>query len=108
MQAGVYARNCTEIFSKQIFQEMKQRGLVPNFYIYVSVSEIIQAHDRSVYFAVVGICMNVSRNWERGRTVSFLGIFVSIFGAIFTHRTASPILSTRQRLSRIRIRMAGT
>jgi hypothetical protein len=42
-----------------VFPEMKLRGLVPNFHIQVSVSE--------------------GRNWERGREVSFLGIFVSNF-----------------------------
>jgi hypothetical protein len=31
--------HCTENF-KQIFPEMKLRGLVPNFYIHVSVSDL--------------------------------------------------------------------
>ncbi len=35
--------------SKQIFPEMKLRGLVPNSYIHVSVSDVIYSHDRSAY-----------------------------------------------------------
>jgi hypothetical protein len=41
--------------SKQIFPEMKLRGLVPNFYIHVSVicERFIYSHNRSAYFAAL-------------------------------------------------------
>ncbi len=51
-----------------VFPEMKLRGLFPNFHIHVSVSDHIQYfQDLSSYFAAA---------------VSFLGIFVSIFGTV--------------------------
>jgi hypothetical protein len=84
------AAHCTEN-SKQIFPEIKERGLVPNFCIHVSVnnlyippiSRFIYSHDRSDYF-VVWEYINRSqihecRNWVRGHAVSFPGIFVSNF-----------------------------
>jgi hypothetical protein len=43
---------------------MKLRGLVPNFHIHVSVNDLY-------------IPIYISRIWERGRVVSFLGKFVS-------------------------------
>jgi hypothetical protein len=61
-----------------VFTEMKLRGLVPNSYIHVSVSDL--------YITTIGlpIVLNRSqihecRNWERGRAVSFLGIIDSNF-----------------------------
>ncbi len=41
--------HCTENL-KQIFPEMKLRGLVPKFHIHVSVSDLY-VQDRSAYFA---------------------------------------------------------
>jgi hypothetical protein len=72
---------------------MKLRGLVPNFYINLSVGDLFIPKDRSAYYAALplrtdrGIISNRSqkhecnecRNWDRGRAVSFLGIFVSSF-----------------------------
>ncbi len=71
---------------------MKLRGLVPDFYIYVSVSNFIYCiptiGPQTQYSKIVGDrsweFMNSSqihdwRNWELGRTVSFLEIFVSNF-----------------------------
>jgi hypothetical protein len=47
---------------------MKLLGLVPNFYINASMSDLyVYSHDRSVYLSV---------HWEQGRAVSFLEIFV--------------------------------
>jgi hypothetical protein len=76
---------CTEN-SKQIFPEMKLRGLVPNFYIHVSVSDrsatAVQKKRRTdrentiyIYRSQIHDC----RNWDRGRAVSFLGIFFCNF-----------------------------
>jgi hypothetical protein len=50
---------------------MKLLGLVPNFYIHVSVSDL--------YIPTISppILLYCVRNWERGRAVFFLGIFVS-------------------------------
>jgi hypothetical protein len=45
-------QHCTEN-SKQIFPEMKLRGLVPSFCIHVSVSDFIYSHDQSAYFAAL-------------------------------------------------------
>jgi hypothetical protein len=67
---------------------MKLRGLVPNFHIHVSMSDlyiptigppILQQQN-----TVDGEYINRSpiyegRNWELGRTVSFQGIYVSNF-----------------------------
>jgi hypothetical protein len=81
--------HCTEN-SKQIFSEMKLRGLIPNFYIQIS-EQFIYSHNRSAFFAVLRLrtdrgntYINCSqkhecRNWERGRAFSFLGICVSNF-----------------------------
>ncbi len=68
--------------SKQIFPERILGGFIPNFCIHGSVS-----YDRSVYFAVLRLWtdrgnrlqIHECRNWERGRAVSFLGLFVSNF-----------------------------
>jgi hypothetical protein len=75
-------RHCTAN-SKQIFPEMKLRGLVPHSNIHVSVT--IYAFPRSVYLfccsnkggPIVGIYKSFTDtfgNWERGRAVSVLGI----------------------------------
>ncbi len=59
--------------SKQIFSEMKLRGLVPNFLIHVSVS--------ALYIRTIGQPILLQQNRQadrgRGRTVSFLGIYKS-------------------------------
>jgi hypothetical protein len=82
--------------SKQIFPENKLRGLVPNFYIHVYVCEhlyIPTIGPQTLYCKIggpiVGIYKSLTdtvhefKNWERGRAVSFLGIFVLIFfGAV--------------------------
>jgi hypothetical protein len=39
----------------------------------------IYSHDRSAYFAIKRSQIHECRNWERGRTVSFLGVIVSTF-----------------------------
>ncbi len=66
---------------------MKLRGVVPNFHIHVSVSDlyiptigppILLAADQSWEF-INRSQIHEYRNWERGRAVSFLGIFVSNF-----------------------------
>ncbi len=77
--------------SKQIFPEMKFRGLVPNFCVHVSVSNLyiptigpptficyIAFADRSWEY-INRSQIHECRNWEQGRAVSFLGIFVSNF-----------------------------
>jgi hypothetical protein len=79
---------CTEN-SKQIFLEMKLRGLVPNFYIHVSVSDLYipTIGPQTQYSTLGGPIMEIKnrsqihecRNWERGRTTTFLRIFVSNF-----------------------------
>ncbi len=69
-----------------VIPDMKLRGLVPNFHIHVTVSDLY-SHNRSTYFAAgrptVGIFNRSHKhefgNWEWGRAVSFLGIFVSNF-----------------------------
>jgi hypothetical protein len=85
--------HCKEILFMYVLPEKKLRGLSPNFHIHVSVSDL--------YFPTIGpptvfscsrlgrpiagiLYINRSpkhkcRNWERGRAVSFLGIFVSNF-----------------------------
>jgi hypothetical protein len=86
-----YRMHCPENL-KQIFPKMKRRGHVPNFYIHVFVRELyIYSHHRSAYLLycvcgpIVGILnvnrsqINECRNWERGRAISILGIFVSNF-----------------------------
>ncbi len=61
-------RHCTEN-SKQIFPEVKLRGLVPNSYIHVSGSELLFIFSRLVRLILL--------QRERGRAVSFLGIHKS-------------------------------
>jgi hypothetical protein len=82
--------HCTEN-SKQKLPEKKLRGLVPNFYIHIYVSDLYiprigqQTQYSKISGPIVGIYTRKSltvtvhecRNWERGRAVSFLGIFVS-------------------------------
>jgi hypothetical protein len=68
--AGTFQMHCTEN-SKQIFPEMKLCSLVPNFYIHGSVSDLWEHINRSQ--------IHECRNWERGCSVSFLGIAVSNF-----------------------------
>jgi hypothetical protein len=59
-----------------VFPEIKLRGLVPNFHIHVSVSNLnIPMIGPHILMQQIHEC----RYWERGRAVSFLGIFVSIF-----------------------------
>jgi hypothetical protein len=70
-------------------EEMKLRGLLPNFYIHVSVIDLcipmIGPHTQcsKIGGSIVGIykplTVHACRNWERGRAVSFLGVFVSNF-----------------------------
>ncbi len=81
--------HCTEN-SKQIFPEMKLLGLVPNFCIHVSVSDLYiptisppillyYVCGRSWGYVNRSQEIHECRNWEWGRAVSFLGIFVSNF-----------------------------
>jgi hypothetical protein len=58
--------------SKQIFPEMKLRGLVPNFHIHGSVSDLLYIFPRSVRSQI-----HKCGNWEQGRAVSFLKIHKS-------------------------------
>jgi hypothetical protein len=63
---------------------MKLRGLVPNFHIHTSVSDLYIPTIGSLILDQSWEYINRSqihecRNWERGRVVSFLGIFVSNF-----------------------------
>jgi hypothetical protein len=60
-------RHCTQNL-KQIFLEMKLCGLVPNFHIYASVSDL--------YIPTIGVPIEYG-NWEQGRAASFLGIHES-------------------------------
>jgi hypothetical protein len=73
--------NCKKI-SIDVFPKKKLRGLNLSFYIHVSVSY----H----YILTIGppIFLQQNRqtdrgNWDCGRAVPFLGIFVSIFGIVF-------------------------
>ncbi len=67
---------------------MKLRGPAPNFYINLSVSDLfiptigppIFLQENRWTENINSLQMHECRNWERGRTVSFLGIFVSNFG----------------------------
>jgi hypothetical protein len=65
-----------------IFPEKNLHGLSPNFHIHVSVSDLFipaaEQADRS-YKYINRSYKHECRNWERGRAVSFLGIFVSNF-----------------------------
>ena len=79
--------HCAENLN-QIFPEMKLRGLSPNFYIQLSVRDlnISMIGPRTIQQNRLNNCGNINRsqiqecrNWERGRTVSFLGMFVSNF-----------------------------
>ncbi len=60
--------HCTENF-KQIFPEMKLRGLVPNFYIHVSVSDLYiytigpQMQYRKIGGPIVGIYKSLTDTW---------------------------------------------
>jgi hypothetical protein len=69
---------------------MELHGLVSNFYIHVSVSDLYipkigpQTQFCKIGGPTMGIYLNCSqihecRNWERGSAVSFLGIFGSHF-----------------------------
>ncbi len=74
---------CSEYW-KQIFPEMKLRSLVSNVYIQVFVSDFYiptigsQTQYTQIGGPIVGIYkwLTDNRNWERGRAVSFLEIFV--------------------------------
>jgi hypothetical protein len=44
---AVYESYLSTANSKQIFPEMKLRGLVPNFHIHVSGSDLYNPHDKS-------------------------------------------------------------
>jgi hypothetical protein len=80
--------HCTENW-KQIFPKMKLCGLVPTFCIHISVSDLYipKISPPTLLFAFVDRSwdyihrsqIHECRNWERGRAVSFLGIFVSNF-----------------------------
>ncbi len=80
--------HCTEN-SKQIFPERKLRGLVPNFYIHISVSDLyfttigLQTQDRKIggpmWEYINCSQIHECRNWERDCAVSFQGIVVSNF-----------------------------
>jgi hypothetical protein len=87
-----YSIHCKEN-SKYVFSEIKLRGLVPNFHIYTSVTDL---YILRIYPPVLlqpnrqtnhgNICINrpqiyECRNWDWGRAVSFMGIFFPIFGA---------------------------
>jgi hypothetical protein len=61
---------------------------VPNFHVQVSVSDLIIP--RSVH--LFGSQTHACRNWERGRSVSFLGIFVSNFGTVSFQFDATKVL----------------
>jgi hypothetical protein len=72
------------MFPIYIFLEMKLRSLVPNFHIHTSVSDLYMPTIGSPILDQSWEYINrsqilESRNWERGRTISFLGIFVSNF-----------------------------
>jgi hypothetical protein len=83
--------NTLQTRSDYCIPKMKLGGLVPNFHIPVSVCDLhIYSYAQSAYFAAA---KKVDRSWEyinrfhtqecrnreRGRAVSFLGIFVSNF-----------------------------
>jgi len=79
--------HCTEN-SKQIFPEMKLRGLLPNICIHVSVNDLyIPTIGPAIFlYCICGPIVGINssqihecRDWERGRAVSFLEIFVSNF-----------------------------
>jgi len=62
---------------------MKLRGFVPNFYIHVSGTDVflfccIAFADQSWEYINRSQILE-SKNWEQGRTVSFLGIFFADF-----------------------------
>ncbi len=80
--------HCTKN-AKQIIPEMKLRGLIHNFYILVAVSDLyiftigplfccIEFADRLWGYTNRSKILE-GRNWEKGRAVPFLGIFVSSF-----------------------------
>ncbi len=85
----IHRLHCTEN-SKQIFPEMKLRGIFTHFYIHVSVSDLyIPTHDRSanailLYSKIDGPIVGIYKSLTDTRmqklgTVSILGIFVSNF-----------------------------
>jgi hypothetical protein len=67
-----------------VFPDMKLRGLVPNFHIHVPRFVLLFCCSKKGG-PIVGIYKSLTdtvhecRNWERGRAVSFLGIFVLNF-----------------------------
>ncbi len=77
-------RHCTEN-SKQIFPEMKLRGLVPNSYIHVTVSDLYIPRISKIggnpaewsWEYINPLQIKECGNWERGHAVSFLGIHKS-------------------------------
>jgi hypothetical protein len=86
-------RHCTEK-SEQIFPDMKLRGLVPNAYIHVSLSDLyVYSHDQSGNFAAAKQvdlpweCINCTQihecgNWERDGAVHFWEHINRIFFAV--------------------------
>jgi hypothetical protein len=61
-----------------VFPERKRRGLVPYFHIHVSVCDLhIPTSGPPILQQIGG---HECGNWEPGRAVSFLGIFLLIFG----------------------------
>ncbi len=78
-----------------MFLSWELRGLSPNFHIHVSVSDLytVYSYVRSTYFPAVEWAdrsresINRSQkhecgNWNCGRAIPFLGIFVSNFGIV--------------------------
>jgi hypothetical protein len=86
-----YLHSC--IFERSIYSHdrvclfCKLRGLVPNFHVHVSVSDLyIPTNGPPILLGrpITGIYINrsqihVCRNWERGHAVSSLEIFISNF-----------------------------
>jgi hypothetical protein len=83
--------HCKEI-SIYVFPEKELRGLSLNFHIYVSVSDLYISTDRS-YFPAAEYAdrswefknstqKHEFRNWDCGRAIPFLGIYVSNFFGI--------------------------
>ncbi len=80
------------------FPERKLLGLIPNFHIHVSGAIYkLYSQDRSTYIHILlqqnrqTVRGNIyisrtqiqeCRNWERGHTVSFMGILFRIFGIV--------------------------
>ncbi len=74
--------HCTK-YLKQIFPEMKLRGLVPNFYIHVSVNDsyIITIRLQTQYSKIGGLIVGIykCKNWQRSHAISLLVIFLFNF-----------------------------